>query len=510
MWVLLEVASHRFMATTDSMRTNRPIHTFPALGLLLGLASTAAGQGQFSTGPLAFTPGSFSFDLQSSPGKQQLRMKRPGFKSSLVDFSAPAGRPRYDLAADFSKLTGNNKPLGDVDVDAMSVGLDWVLADDDGNVRVFNQRWGAITFGLRRGSKGMPRSTVRKESDRFSDLFYHIPKDSNLQDTPGPRPGPSSMAGRTMRALDRSELRAGARRDEMDAVDLHMNLYRMHDRIFDRVLPWVQRRPRFYFSVSRATAGNIPPGWSPHKSGAVVFYREWVRFPGVWTAPKVFLDYRKLISHPRAKDFDILAIAIDDRAQYMLLSIVDHNKKTYINPFLFLNFGTDAPILVTYGGAEPVSKEAELEDTDTVDALCVLDPTHIGFTSGVHPIAYTMGTPMAQQQPWITTDGSASGSAFVDSCGKDRWTLHHFLSGWQPSGEGDGYTLWSAQDSNGQFSIPARRNANPQCPGSPEQRVFPCMPTAPSHLMFSLHWLVAGPTIFLDIAEAYPIGMITP
>ncbi|MCA8958624.1 MAG: hypothetical protein KDC87_21285 [Planctomycetes bacterium] len=476
------------------------------LAAALVLTARATAQTPMSEGPLAFTPGVFSFDSASAP-KSQLRMKRPGFAEPLADFSAPAFRPRYDLAADFSALTGACKPTGPIDIDAMSTGLDWVLSDGAGNALVLPQRWGFLAFSVRRGSKGKPGSAIAREKNPESSLFYHILRGSTLDAGPGQRPGPAGLVGRTMRALSRTELGAGAT-DELDALDLHMNAFRMRADIFQRIRPWTGHAPRFYFSVSRATAKNIPIGWTPDVSGAVIFYREWSALTRTWSCPQVYVNHL-LLGIPDT--YDVLAIAVDSRHQRLLLSVVDDKGATFKDPLLFFNMAGDFATLVPYGGKDPVSKQLELEETDTVDGVCGSDPTFTDLKYGTHPIAYMMGTPMRQEAAAVFQNtGSATASAFVDfPCPSGGVELKFFVAGWQPSGEGSGLTAWSLVGTG--FESPwfvAPRVAQ-RTQGSPERRSL-CMPDLPPGYLFRVRWLVAGQPIAADVAEAFPLGMSTP
>jgi len=491
-----------------------------------GSAQSPNAEPQFSQGPLAFTPAAFSYKAVGGVEGAAIRMKRPGFKQLEARFVSPPGRPNYDKATDFSGLAASLRPSGPLDIDAMSVGLDWVMADSAGHVSVDDKRWGIVSFSVTHNSKGLPNSTISKESTRGSDIFAFIPRHANNSLASGPK---ERFENKTVRALDSTEIAkdmpSGA---EIDAFDIHMNLYRLDKDIYDTVKAWGNRyglaQPKFYFSVSAATADRIPDGWnhSAKKSGATIFERTWLGER--WSVPKVFLDWSQFKGV--GPTFDVVAIAVDARQKCLLLSIVEPEGstwKTYRNPLLYFSYAateSSAELQVySYGDDDPVSDDADLKDTDTIDGVCSLDPTFVS-PKDVSPVAFMIATPVNRQgYKYGTTTltfpkvGSLSASAFRDHRGSDPATgilFQMYAAGWPQAGPGDGLTVHYLSVPPGRMPLePRPRARNAACPGSPVECVVG-IPLVGGKISYGCHWF-AGVTPFVaDVAEAFPAMMMTP
>jgi hypothetical protein len=112
--------------------------TLALLPLTLTLALAVEGargqvpaiQTRESRGLFAAAPAALVLDGQSPFAPDQVHFKRPGFLPSQAPTKwppqpVPAGRPDFDLQVAFRRC-GATRPL---EVDAVSIGEDWVLAN---------------------------------------------------------------------------------------------------------------------------------------------------------------------------------------------------------------------------------------------------------------------------------------------------------------------------------------------------------------------------------------------
>ncbi|MBL8900971.1 MAG: hypothetical protein JNM84_25290 [Planctomycetes bacterium] len=272
------------------------------------------------------------------------------------------------------------------DIDAFSMGLDWISANPDGTLYSDPNPgfWAAITFSVTRDTVGVSgpvaieAATGRAASDVFSYFW------------PGSQVGNAQPIDEPFLSQDAQEISLQAVPNppasvDVDAHDAYLHLYRLLGRFQGFRLP----RPNVFFSVSEATKTLIPDTWvggaaNAHlKSGATIFRMTVVEVPPssgfyLWTEPMVFFEPGDL---GLGNDEDVDALAYDAEQSYVLMS-TDHRVPGVPrrNPILFVNLLTDTvtPVPLRKSGTlEEISDEVGLGDSplpDDVDSICALDP----------------------------------------------------------------------------------------------------------------------------------------
>lgn len=344
-------------------------HTPFALSALL-LAAAAAAQ---SAAPFAGTPVQIS--LTQAAGGPNALLKCDGF-AAAPPIVWPAGPgPRFDLDWAFRNLIsagcsiGTSSPLPDID--AMSIGLDWVLSDATGKVDVPAGRWGALDFSVASGAVGVAGSVVAQEAaspgGAGADMFSYV--------LPG-SVAPAHLVGRTKRALEQAEVGLPNLRRDIDGLDQFIPLYRLDPATLAPVggLP---TQPTLYFSVTNATLTTVPASWwaNTPPSGATILATTWNTAAMRWGCVQPWKTFRDL-GLDQCEDVDALAADVT-RSRLLFSTRIDRVCKPIPRPqILFLDCTADAPVPVEYTtqGGQPVSDAAGLLRSDEVDAVCSLDP----------------------------------------------------------------------------------------------------------------------------------------
>jgi hypothetical protein len=435
-----------------------------------------------------------------------LYLKRVGFNTAPPSQWTNAFGPSFRVEDAFTAC-GAAAPLPDLD--AMSLGQDWVLADNaTGRVSVPAGRWAAIRFSVTRGTVGRPGSRLAEEvASGFgtgADVFSYVLPGSTL-------PGDVVSAG-TLRAQDRAEIDLGgtqANPPDVDALDDVIPFY-------DRVGGWppvLTMQPTFYFSVSAGTVTRVPMSWWQRPNGtpttrsaATILFMTWIgQTQGQWSCPRVWRTYAELGLAPTE---DVDALAIDLPNQRMLFS----TKTTTRNPILFLHLGVLAaggPVTYTGQDGEPISSKIGLLQNDDVDAICAMDPSYpLGHGGPRNPFVHSIGTPFPAL---FGSPPALSASAYRHAiAGREYFDTH--VVGWpRATGVGPGFAVlfftpdpvlpWAYTIL---LSVQARNTASMFCGDPRTFRIEIPAAAALTSANYGLRWFAVDAR-FVEIAEAHPL-----
>lgn len=486
------------------------------LCLLLAVATPLAAQSAAeSRGPFAGSYATLSTAAGDASGldPEDVLYKETGFSDLppglwTNDFVGPA-RPvltKGSILYDPTRACG--VPTGTVDIDAMSGGLDVILAWSDGTVRVGADSWGAIVFSVgttTAGAAGGEGQAIRDEvaapGGAAADLFTYV--------LDGPQvPLPSDLVDVTMRSQDSTEmgLPHGATDSDIDAVDLNMVAFRLDDQVFG-MLPSGPRR--FFFSVSpdTITAGTVPLAWwdGTTPSAATIFRTVWEPSKERWTCPQPAWTYADL---GLLSSNDVRALAVDESREFLLFSSDDPT----LDPLMFFDYGNDASINpYSYQEGEvttPVADRAGLQDGDVIDAICTLDPGLLD--AGTCTVSWTslmFAQPRAPQFPTLF-GYNLNASGFRDWDGTNA-VMKTYMVGWAPPKEGGRAWFYHVPSGAGvQFprSSPVEHN------GGPEEFtvVLPPIPFGGACIPFSWFAQAPPPASWLRMDAAYPLQLALP
>lgn len=411
-------------------------HTPFALSALL-LAASAAAQ---SAAPFAGAPVQIS--LTQAAGAPNALLKCEGFPAAAPVVWPAGPGPRFDLDWAFRNLlsvgcsVGTTSPLPDVD--AMSIGIDWVLSDANGKVEVPAGRWGSLNFSVSSTAAGVAGSAVAKEAaapeGAGAGMFSFV--------LPG-SVAPAYLVGRTHRALHQDEVGLPNRRVDLDGIDQFIPLYRLDPATMST--SGLATQPTLYFSVSNATIAAVPASWwgNTPRSGATILATTWNAATLKWGCVQPWKTFRDL-GLDQCEDIDALAIDIPGLRVLFSTRIDRACKPTPRPQILFLDCSADAPNPVEYTtqGGQPVSDAAGLLRSDEVDAVCSLDP--FAPLRGTNPprqntmrVAY--GTPeIALTFPGVAP--TLEGSSFLGCWpGAGPALLTSFGLGWPGAGASPGF-----------------------------------------------------------------------
>ncbi len=405
-----------------------PMRTLPTLVMVcfsVGLAGTLSAQqssGLFAGTPAAISVASGGFQVPLRP--HEIHVKTAGFHHGQVGEWQPSGNgaPDFRLEAVFQM---HGVPAGAFpDVDALSLGQDWVLADDsNGRIDVPPGQWGAVTFSVDRSTRGALGSVIRSESNRTDgaagDVFSYVLPGSALP-----------IVGVTERAHDSSEINLdpGDGQKEIDAVDHFIPYYTLPAQ--NRLMPAV---PSIYFSVSDATKHLVPVAWWGRTlpSGATILCTTLTPSAG-WSQPVVYRDYAR-IGLAVSEDLDALGLDLDNGR--MLFSTKTGSR----DPILFQDVKVDLSTIETYADQNggPVSADIGLLENDDVDAICSMDPAvRARPLGGRNATWHAIGTPLATPAPPAVV---LTASAHRRAVGAND-VFRTFAVGWPPNtGAGPGF-----------------------------------------------------------------------
>ncbi len=391
------------------MITNHQPIRVAALALTVAASVSAQGPEKHSKSTLVSVPHGLSVDPSTTSfagDASKVLVKRIGYYDDGPAPSAggkpteyPAPPPASGMV-DYSTAAILQFIASPPDIDAFSIGIDWILSDGDGVEVVPPGHWGGLTFSVTRDSDGEAGSVIREEAmdvhKAGGDLFFHIFEDSDLI--------PANMLGETFLAQDATEMdivptspAAGpdpVLEPEIDAHDLYIAaLYREAPSLIP-LLPPELSTPVAFFSVTEATKLLVPDPWwgGTTKTGGTIFGTIWDPGSETWSTPAPFLTYAEL-GLSALEEVD--AIAVDLVRCELLFS----TKTPARDEILWLPLGcTDgpAPMPKTYRNTSgtPISEKAKLTGSDDLDGICALDP------GGSDLMRSLISTP-AIELPWI-------------------------------------------------------------------------------------------------------------
>ncbi|MBK8978452.1 MAG: hypothetical protein IPM29_21345 [Planctomycetes bacterium] len=325
------------------------------------------------------------------------------------------------------------------DIDAFSVGLDWVVSDATGLAVVPPGHWAALSFSVTRATVGAPpgmapSSVVFTEAGgpdgAAGDLFSFV--------LPG-SVAPPEIIGVTQRAQDATELALAALAGpaDVDAHDVFVGLLWERNPDLAYLLPPALRTPRAFFSVSPATVGRVPASWwaGTVPSAATIFCTSWIA--GGWTVPTPFILPSQL---GLGSGEDVDAVAVDLTRDRLLFSTATAGRDPILfasgfdtscapasRPTLFVApYRTPAPSDAP--DDPPVSVVIGLITADDVDAICALDP------GGDPLLQLLIGAPdpsagIPTLQPYL----AASSFRSFDGVSQTVEYRSH-MAGWPPTG----------------------------------------------------------------------------
>lgn len=489
---------------------------------------------QLSMPPFAGAPVFLSLDRVTAPANAPTDlMQCGGFTATPPATWTAAGVPDFDLDRAFRNLltpscsVPRDAPLPDVD--AISIGMDWVLADDAGRVLVPADRWGALAFTVAHDAQGAPGSPVNLEARQPEgaglDVFEYVLPGSALPAHLVRSPAPPSDRGRVHRMNDAAELGLPRRQMTIDGLDLFIPLY--HADPVLRGTGLVSPAPTLYFSVSNRSiaAGHVPSSWwaGTPPSGATILQMTWNPQARKWDCVRPWRLFASMRQFPypglgleRCEDIDGLAVDLA-RGRLLLSTARNSGSCPNRNQILFLSLAADGdplPVPYTTPDGTPVTTASGLLGSDDVKAICSLDPIaplRQSAGGGPNPIRVTIGTPSRT----LTFPGIAhalEGTAFLEcwpGAGPARVRGHGL--GW-PAAPGPGLAAVFLSVPGAMvppvFVAAFPRNPNPAFCGDPQALTLP----VPDHLRFlfpafrfELTWIAAD-SASLHIGQAYPVG----
>lgn len=394
------------------------MHSKPCLLAALSLAAAAAAQNS-SSGMFPGIPAAIGVAPGGGFSPMQMLFKDHGFQSA-----APSVQPGFDLQMVLQQFNGPATLV----VDDFSLGLDWVLADDNtGQVHVPATQWAAVTFSVTAASVGAPGSKIAAEAASRGgvggDLFSYVLPGSAL---------PAAAVGSVDRVHDSSEMGLAASAD-VSALDHFAPMHTLEPAL-RAMLPNVT----IFFTVPNSSVALVPGFWwsnSPTsaaaiRSGATILAVS--RFGATWRPPQPFMTWRDL-GLQQGDDIDGLAVDLED--QRILFSL---RQPTTRSQLMFLYYGTDQAVPVPYtepGGASQVSTSVGVVQTDDIDAICSMDPSVRQHGGTPNAFYYFMGYWRSQVLPPTPSIGA---SAFRDYIGGNT-VYTTYMYGYPPlTGPGPG------------------------------------------------------------------------
>lgn len=339
------------------------------LSVVLLAAVATAQTGDKSEGPLMVIAHGLSVDAATVlPGGNAGTVVIP--KSDFKPTPPPAWTPPMPGFPDLTLLPWVG--IAGVDIDGLSLGLDYILADAVGHIAVPAGQWGAITFSVSRATAGALGGLIHREVLRpggaAADVFGYI--------LPGSVGFPASWIDVPLRGQDSTEisLDAPGAPGNIDALDVYMGVF------FGDATDLAPLIPGFpavtvFFSVTTASVSLLPAAWwgTAPASGATVLATTWNASTLSWSVPVAVLTPAALGLSP-AEDVDALAIdVIRGRVLISTTRMVAYPR----DPILFVDLSTPGTNYV-YRRADDVPVSTRLGllpgGIDDIDGICALDP----------------------------------------------------------------------------------------------------------------------------------------
>ncbi len=473
-----------------------------AAWLTTALLSTVpvAAQCVPSRGPFAGAPITISLQDGSANGVRgvELRHKEPGFTTTMpARWSGPSTAPDFNL----DTVMANCGAAGNLpDVNAFSIGEDWVVADAAGRVNVPANRWAGLTLSFTSNTRGRRGSVLEREVNAadgaLGDLFSYVVRNSDL---------PNEMVEVLERANDSAELGL-PRGADIDALDHFVSQFQQGPILRGLLLD----PPTMFFTVSQATLNRVPQapnndwfGGTP-PSAATIFQVRRASVTAGWTCPRVWKTFADL-GLRQADDID--ALAVDLRNQKILFSTTSPLR----NPILVLDYSQESANPVPYSDQNgvPISDKIDMVEDDDVDAICAIDPSTRGNAAGINIAHYMMGTPRDKVFgfPNARVDASAFRFRSLNLRG-DR--IRTQCIGWPHNGNENGFAVLLASPLN--TTVPLidvaylRRTARPGFCGDPlsVDVQLPAAFAAIQGFSLSFRWVVFDENLN-GLTEAFPL-----
>lgn len=373
---------------------------------------------QASRGPLLALPHGFSVDpttLLPGISKDKIGFSDTGIDGTLPPQALSLGAP------DFSTYLGGVA----VDVDALSLGLDWVVSDPLGEATVPPGNWAAITFTVTRATTGVAGSVIASavaDSDgAAADVFGYVLPGSAL---------PPAFVGIPFRAQDAPELAAAFTvPGNLDAHDLYIALLYMENPQLAALLP----PPTVFFSVTAASIPMIPAAWTAVpalRSGATVFATTWSPATSSWSTPTVALS-PTLLGLLASEDLDALALDLAHSLVLFSTSKLLPPPTGPRNALLVSVLGSSTHSIYHLPGGSPISSEIGLGlGIDDIDGVCSLDPG--GLPSQLR-LPFQIGTTAPPLPTTLPTQLQASAWRHFDPLTNTEFATT-WMTGWPPPG----------------------------------------------------------------------------
>ena len=337
---------------------------------LCALAVLAHSQNDTNSGRLAGTGGLLAVDAATTGTVSgRLLTKDAGYYTTTPTERAPiTGAPDFRAQSLFAGLP---VPL---EIDAFSIGMDWIVSDGTGQCWGPEWQWAVLLFSVTRGTTGALGGPINYDAASAADgaagdLFCY-----EFTSTTGV---PLSLDTLT-KALDSTtiNIHPTAGTSNMTAFDYFASMYANAD-----LLKTMPTNPTVYFSVSSATAPSIPTSWlggsTANRSGATVFRMTW-KNNETWGPPSVYLSPSNL-GLLSTDDVDALAVdTLHHPDNYVLFSQVSPPAGQAIK---FLNRTTGIVYTYRYANSGPtIESRLGLGASGDVDALCAIDPGEDALT----------------------------------------------------------------------------------------------------------------------------------
>lgn len=316
-----------------------------------------------------------------------------------------------------------------LDVDALSIGLDWIPVDGTGAVAVPPGNWAAITWSVRRTTLGAPGSLIEHEAmtahGAAADVFAYVFPGSTA---------PPAIVGIPFRAQDSSEISVASPGlpGNLDAHDIYIGLlYRENPQLAALLPP-----PTVFFSVTAATAAAVPPAWaSPAlRLGSTVFSTTWIPGSSSWTPPTVALD-AAMLGITSGEDLDGLAIDLAHGRVVFSTNPATPPPLPMLprNPLLYSTLGSGTAVTYHMPGGPPVSTVLGLgSGPDDIDGICFVDPGGPVVPSQIR-LELMLGTPQNALLTSAPTTLQASVARRLDrQTNQERFAT--MMTGWPPPG----------------------------------------------------------------------------
>jgi hypothetical protein len=351
-----------------------------ASAILLAAAPAAAQSADWSSGPMMAMAQGLSVDAATVvPGANagSMVITTSAFKATPPP---PWTVPPMPGFPDLNLLPWVGIP--GVDIDALSMGLDYILANPMGQIDVPMNHWGAITFSVTRGTTGAPGGLINGQilgpGGAAADIFGYI--------LPGSVGFPSNWIDVPLRPQDGKEINLDApgAPANIDAHDLYMGAFFGDDPDLAGMIPGFPA-VTIFFSVTTASVPSVPPVWwgAAPPSGATVLRTTWnPASPVSWStpspafAPPMFMPPFSTAVFGLSPAEDIDALAIDLVRGRVLFSTTVMPAFPH-DPILYVELGMPGMnhVYRTQGNT-PVSIRVGLPPggIDDIDGICALDP----------------------------------------------------------------------------------------------------------------------------------------